>query len=129
MTGIHPFVVDVSGGNLVLVIVVALIALGALAMAAMFRQEVMSAGEGTDNMKNIAQAVQAGASAYLTRQIRTLAIFAGVAFFALLALPADDLTVRIFPSVFVLIGAAFSGAVRYLGMSLALRAILHAAAA
>ena len=46
MTGIDPFVVDVSGGNLVLVIVVALIALGALAMAAMFRQEVMSAGEG-----------------------------------------------------------------------------------
>ena len=36
MAGMHPFVVDVSGGNLVLVIVVALIALGALAMAAMF---------------------------------------------------------------------------------------------
>src|SRR6476469_8290411 len=129
MAGIHPFVVDVSGGNLVLVIVVALIALGALAMAAMFRQEVMSAGEGTDNMKNIAQAVQEGASAYLTRQFRTLAIFAGVAFFALLALPADDLTVRIFRSVFFLIGAGFSGAVGYLGMSLAVRANLRVAAA
>ena len=129
MTGIHPFVVDVSGGNLVLVIVVALIALGALAMAAMFRQEVMSAGEGTDNMKNIAQAVQEGANAYLTRQFRTLAIFAGVAFFALLALPADDLTVRIFRSVFFLIGAGFSGAVGYLGMSLAVRANLRVAAA
>ena len=33
MTGITPAVVDLSGGNLVLVIVVALIALGALAMA------------------------------------------------------------------------------------------------
>ena len=81
---------DVSGGNLVLVIVVALIALGALAMAAMFRQEVLAAGEGTDNMKNIAQAVQEGANAYLTRQFRTLAIFAAIAFFLLLALPADD---------------------------------------
>ena len=30
MTGIHPAVVELSGGNLVLVIVVALIALGAL---------------------------------------------------------------------------------------------------
>ena len=33
MTGIYPAVVELSGGNLVLVIVVALIALGALAMA------------------------------------------------------------------------------------------------
>src|SRR6476619_7577714 len=129
MTGINPFVVDVSGGNLVLVIVVALIALGALAMAAMFRQEVLAAGEGTDNMRNIAQAVQEGANAYLTRQFRTLAVFAGVAFFALLALPADDMTVRIFRSVFFLVGAGFSGAVGYLGMSLAVRANLRVAAA
>ena len=42
-------------------------------------------------MKNIAQAVQEGASAYLTRQFRTLGIFAAVAFVALLALPADDI--------------------------------------
>ena len=65
MTGITPAVVELSGGNLVLVVVVALIALGALAMAWMFRQEVLAAGEGTDNMKNIAQAVQEGANAYL----------------------------------------------------------------
>ncbi len=129
MTGILPAVVDVSGGNLVLVIVVALIALGALAMAAMFRQEVLAAGEGTDNMKNIAQAVQEGANAYLARQFRTLAIFAGIAFFALLALPADDTTVRIFRSVFFLMGAGFSATVGYLGMNLAVRANLRVAAA
>src|SRR4051794_25327122 len=129
MTGISPAVVDLSGGNLVLVIVVALIALGALAMAAMFRQEVLAAGEGTDNMKNIAQAVQEGANAYLTRQFRTLAIFAAIAFFALLALPADDATVRIFRSVFFLVGAGFSATVGYLGMNLAVRANLRVAAA
>ena len=129
MTGIAPAVVDLSGGNLVLVIVVALIALGALAMAAMFRQEVLAAGEGTDNMKNIAQAVQEGANAYLQRQFRTLAIFAAVAFFLLLALPADDATVRIFRSVFFLVGAGFSATVGYLGMSLAVRANLRVAAA
>src|SRR3954471_15036873 len=129
MTGIAPAVVEVSGGNLVLVIVVALIALGALAMAAMFRQEVLAAGEGTDNMKNIAQAVQEGANAYLTRQFRTLAIFAAIAFFALLALPADDTTVRIFRSVFFLVGAGFSATVGYLGMNLAVRANLRVAAA
>ena len=129
MTGIAPAVVELSGGNLVLVIVVALIALGALAMAMMFRQEVLAAGEGTDNMKAIAQAVQEGANAYLQRQFRTLAIFAVIAFFALLALPADDATVRIFRSVFFLVGAGFSATVGYLGMNLAVRANLRVAAA
>ena len=137
MAGIFPAVVtelsvdtvDLTGGNLVLVIVVALIALGALGMAAMFRAEVLSADEGTDNMKNIALAVQEGADAYLQRQFRTLAIFAALAFFALLALPADDATVRIFRSVFFLVGAGFSASVGYLGMSLAVRANLRVAAA
>jgi len=137
MTGFNPAVtaleLDVKGGNLVLVIVVALIALGALAMAAMFRKEVLAAGEGTDNMKNIALAVQEGADAYLQRQFRTLAIFAAVAFFALLALPVGDIdnamVVRIFRSVFFLVGAGFSATVGYLGMSLAVRANLRVAAA
>ena len=80
-------------------------------------------------MKNIAQAVQEGANAYLTRQFRTLGIFAAVAFFVLLALPADDMTVRIGRSVFFLVGAGFSAAVGYLGMSLAVRANLRVAAA
>ena len=129
MAGIYPAVVDLSGGNLVLVIVVALIALGALAMAFMFRQEVLAAGDGTDNMKNIAQAIQEGANAYLTRQFRTLAIFAAIAFFALLALPADDMAVRIGRSVFFLAGAGFSATVGYLGMNLAVRANVRVAAA
>ena len=104
MTGILPAVVkpELEGANLVLVVVVALIALGALGMAAMFRSQVMAAGEGTDNMKTIALAVQEGANAYLTRQFRTLAIFAAIAFFALLVLPADDTTVRIGRSIFFL---------------------------
>ena len=129
MTGIIPDVVHLSGGNLVLVIIVLLIALGALGMAYMFRQEVLAAGEGTDNMKNIAHAVQEGANAYLQRQFRTLAIFAAVAFFALMLLPADDWGVRIGRSIFFLFGAGFSAAVGYLGMSLAVRANLRVAAA
>src|SRR3954467_15713677 len=129
MTGISPDVVHLSGGNLVLVIIVLLIALGALAMAYMFRQEVLAAGEGTDNMKNIAHAVQEGANAYLQRQFRTLAVFAVVAFFALMLLPADDWGVRIGRSIFFLFGAGFSAAVGYLGMNLAVRANLRVAAA
>src|SRR5690242_11778888 len=129
MTGFHPDVVRLDGGNLLLVIVVALIALAALGMAVMFRKEVLSAGEGTDNMKNIAHAVQEGANAYLTRQFRTLGIFAAVAFVVLLALPAEDIGVRIGRSVFFLIGAGFSAAIGYLGMSLAVQANLRVAAA
>ena len=131
MTGIVPAVVkpELAGGNLVLVVVVALIALGALGMAAMFRSQVLAAGEGTDNMKTIAQAVQEGANAYLQRQFRTLGIFAAVAFVVLFALPADDVTVRIGRSVFFLVGAGFSAAIGYLGMGLAVRANLRVAAA
>lgn len=131
MTGILPAVVkpELDGGNLVLVVVVALIALGALGMAAMFRSQVLAAGEGTDNMRTIALAVQEGANAYLTRQFRTLAVFAAIAFFVLLVLPADDMTVRIGRSVFFLVGAGFSATVGYLGMSLAVRANLRVAAA
>jgi len=121
--------VNLAGGNLVLVIVVGIIALVALAMATVFRRQVMAAAEGTENMGRIAQAVQEGANAYLTRQFRTLAIFAAIAFFALLALPADDTTVRIFRSVFFLVGAGFSATVGYLGMNLAVRANLRVAAA
>ncbi|WP_439938025.1 sodium-translocating pyrophosphatase [Nocardia sp. N13] len=131
MTGILPAVVkpELEGGNLILVVVVALIALGALGMAAMFRSQVLAAGEGTDNMKTIAQAVQEGANAYLTRQFRTLGIFAAVAFVVLFALPADDISVRIGRSIFFLVGAGFSAAIGYLGMSLAVRANLRVAAA
>lgn len=132
MTGILPAVVaqpELEGGNLVLVVVVALIALGALGMAAMFRSQVLAAGEGTDNMKTIALAVQEGANAYLQRQFRTLGIFAAVAFVVLFALPADDLAVRIGRSIFFLVGAGFSAAIGYLGMSLAVRANLRVAAA
>ncbi|PWN00875.1 sodium-translocating pyrophosphatase [Nocardioides silvaticus] len=129
MPGILPAVVEVEGGDAALVAIVAAIALGCLGLAVMFRQQVLAAGEGTENMRRIAQAVQEGASAYLTRQFRTLAIFAAIAFFALMALPADETTTRIFRSVFFLVGAGFSGAIGYLGMSLAVRANLRVAAA
>jgi K(+)-stimulated pyrophosphate-energized sodium pump len=121
--------VDLSSGNLSLVLVVGVVALFALAMAFVFRSQVLAAGEGTQNMQSIALAVQEGASAYLTRQFRTLAAFAAVAFLLLLVLPADDLGVRIGRSVFFLVGAGFSASIGYLGMWLAVRANVRVAAA
>ncbi len=131
MTGIQPFVVEteLTGTNQTLVIVVLVIALGALAMATVFRKQVLAAGEGTDNMKTIALAVQEGANAYLARQFRTLGVFAAIAFVVLFALPAEDTSVRIGRSLFFLVGAGFSASIGYLGMSLAVRANLRVAAA
>ncbi len=122
--------VDVSleGGNTVVVVVVAAIALVALVMASVFRREVLAANEGTEKMRGIAQAVQEGASAYLTRQFRTLAVFAVIAFAALFVLPGDA-GVRIGRSIFFLVGAGFSAAIGYLGMWLAVRANVRMAAA
>src|SRR6266700_5467985 len=86
---------SLTGGNITLVIVVAIVALAALGVAAYLVREVRAASEGTEKMKEIAAAVQEGATAYLARQFRTLSVFAGLAFLVLLALPADNWNERI----------------------------------
>jgi len=118
--------VSLSGGNLSYVVVVALVAVAALVMAAMFRREVLAASDGTDNMKRIALAVQEGASAYLNRQFRTLAAFVALVFVLLFLLPGD-LDVRIGRSLFFVVGAVFSATIGYFGMSLAVRANVRVA--
>ena len=128
--GSEAATVDLSGGNLTFVFVVGAIAVIALVMGMMFRREVLAAGEGTQNMKNIAQAVQEGASAFLTRQFKTLGVFAIVAFLLLFALPAHGgMDVRIGRSIFFLVGAGFSAGIGYMGMSLAVKANVRVAAA
>jgi K(+)-stimulated pyrophosphate-energized sodium pump len=121
--------IDLAGTDLTLVLIVGGVALGALVMAAVFRRQVLAAPEGTPGMQEIARAVQEGADAYLRRQFRTLAAFAVVAFFLLLALPADDLGVRLGRSAFFLVGAGFSATIGYLGMWLAVRANVRVASA
>ena len=85
---------NLSGVNLTFVAVVGVIALIALVMAMIFRREVLAANDGTPKMQSIARAVQEGASAYLTRQFRTLSVFAVAAFFLLLLLPVHASTSR-----------------------------------
>ena len=121
--------VSLAGGNLIFVVVVAVIALSALGVAGFLVREVLAAGEGTDNMKRIAAAVQEGAAAFLARQFRTLGVFAVIVFFLLLLLPADDWSEKFGRSVFFLVGAAFSATTGYVGMWLAVRANVRVAAA
>lgn len=113
--------VALTGSNYTTVVIVALIALAALGVAAVLVRQVLAADEGTDSMKKIALAIQEGASAYLNRQFRTLAIFAVLVFFLLFLLPAETQNERIGRSLFFLVGAVFSGITGYMGMWLAVR--------
>ena len=118
-----------SGANLVYVVIVAVIALLGLGAGAGFRRQVLAADPGTARMQEIGLAVQQGASAYLQRQFRTLAVFVVIVFFVLLVLPAQGGGVRIGRSIAFVFGALFSAAIGYLGMSLAVRANVRVAAA
>ena len=86
---------SVADGDRVLVYLILLISLVALGFAALFAKEVLSAGQGTPKMIEIAKAVQEGAAAYLNRQFKTLAVFAALVFFLLFLLPADETSVRV----------------------------------
>ncbi|WP_432572062.1 sodium-translocating pyrophosphatase [Kineococcus sp. SYSU DK005] len=108
---------------------VAVVALAALVAAWVFRRQVLAADEGTERMRAIAGAVQEGASAYLRRQFRTLVWFAVAVVLLLLALPADGWDLRAARSAAFVVGALFSAAIGYLGMSLAVRANVRVAAA
>jgi K(+)-stimulated pyrophosphate-energized sodium pump len=119
---------DLSNDNTIIVAVVAGIGALALVMAAVFRAEVLKAADGTERMQEIGRAVQEGASAYLTRQFKTLAVFVVLAFGLLFVLPGST-EVKVGRSVFFLLGAGFSAAIGYLGMWLATRANIRVAAA
>ena len=82
--------VSLSNSNVTYVIVAAVFALVALAFAAWFTKSVLANGRGTSNMQEIAGAVQEGASAYLFRQFKTLAIFVVVAVVLLFLLPVHN---------------------------------------
>ncbi|WP_067807095.1 sodium-translocating pyrophosphatase [Actinomadura formosensis] len=121
--------VDLGGGDLSLVVVVAVIALLALAVAAGLVRDVLAAGQGTAKMQEIARAVQVGASAYLKRQFRTVAVFVVLIPLVLLLLPADSTGERIGRSVFFVVGALFSAVTGFTGMWLAVRGNVRVAAA
>jgi K(+)-stimulated pyrophosphate-energized sodium pump len=114
---------------LTLVVIVAAIAIAALVVAAILVRDVLSADQGTPRMREIAGAVQEGASAYLNRQFKTLAVFGVIVFFVLFLLPAETNSERIGRSIFFIVGGVFSGITGYMGMWLAVRGNVRVAAA
>jgi K(+)-stimulated pyrophosphate-energized sodium pump len=121
-------VVQVTGNNLNYVYAILVISLLALAIAWALRAQVLAQAEGTAKMKEIAEAVQEGAAAYLARQFKTLSVFVAIVFVLLFALPGDT-EIRIGRSIFFLVGAGFSALVGYNGMWLAVRANVRVAEA
>ena len=118
--------VQVTGSNLTYAYIVLGISLAALAIAYGLRAQVLAASDGTPKMREIAEAIQEGAAAFLARQFRTLSFFVVIVFFLLFALPGDA-EIRVGRSIFFLLGAAFSALVGYNGMWLAVRANVRVA--
>ncbi|RLK24069.1 K(+)-stimulated pyrophosphate-energized sodium pump [Micromonospora sp. M71_S20] len=126
--------ISLTGNNVTYVVIAAVIALVALAFAGALTKAVLAAGKGTNKMQEISGAVQEGASAYLLRQFRTLAIFVVIAVVLLFLLPVhgtdgSETAVKIGRSVFFVVGALFSAFIGGAGMWLATRANLRVAAA
>src|SRR5690348_7822596 len=121
----------ITSGQRGFVFVILAIAVLALVYAYVLVQDVLRADQGTPNMQEISKAVQEGAAAYLSRQFRTLAVFAVIVFALMFLLPVNDggASVRVGRAVFFLVGAAFSATVGYVGMTMATRANVRVAAA
>jgi K(+)-stimulated pyrophosphate-energized sodium pump len=99
----------------------------ALLFAAGLAYRVLKEDEGNDAMKEIGQAIREGASAFLTREYRTLAIFV-VCVTIIIAVLVDQSTMPK-TAISYIIGAICSAGTGYIGMNIAIRANTRTAAA
>ena len=124
-------------GWLIFVAVVALVALG---LGLVLMKGVLAAEAGTDEMQEIAGAIQEGATAYLRRQFRTIGVIviplAIIVFLTSTEVLEPDGAVALsfglsgaWRTAAFLLGALFSGAIGFFGMGLAVRGNVRTAAA
>ncbi len=114
--------------------IIAAVSLVALLFAGVLRRQVLAAPQGSQEMQEVAAAIQQGSAAYLRRQFRTLAAFGVVLLVVLLFLPVHShvhsvIVVRIGRSIAFLVGAVFSATTGFMGMWLSVRGNVRVAAA
>jgi len=93
----------------------------ALIFAIIFYKKMMSASEGTDKMKEIAQHVREGAMAYLFRQYKVVSLVFAILFILFVVLAFMKIQNPFVPVAF-LTGGFFSGLCGFLGMKTATNA-------
>ncbi|MGD9703003.1 MAG: sodium-translocating pyrophosphatase [Acidimicrobiia bacterium] len=136
--GYQEFVL--KGGEWSVLYLSAAAAILALLVGVYLAKKVMAEDAGTEKMQEIAKAIQVGASAYLRRQFKTIAVIliplAAVVFFTSVAVKKPDETEALSfvasgaaRTIAFVLGCIMSGLTGFIGMTLATRGNVRTAAA